>query len=218
MTDENIEQIANTVYELAQKEINDNTNLKRLEKRLKDNETQNKNLIDSLKMCNVDSVRQTIFDEIQKMDEERKEIEKELLLEGMQKIDITVQQIKFFLKEMRSGKIDDINYCKMLVNVLISKIYLYDDNITIIFNTQNKPYNEKIPLIEELEEKLGASSYKVRPAQPSHVATSVLASCFVLQNNLSQNTCCLLFRKNMMLYYIKIFFISLQVLTSFLFF
>lgn len=147
--------------------MNDNTNLKRLNKRLKDNEKQNKNLIDSLKMCNVDSVRQTIFDEIQKMDEERKEIEKELLLEGMQKVDITVPEIKFFLKEMRSGKIDDIEYCKMLVNVLIYKVYLYDDSITIIFNTQNKPYKEKTPLIEELEEKLGASSYKVRSAQPS---------------------------------------------------
>lgn len=136
------------------------------EKINKDNEKQNKNLIDSLKMCNVDSVRQTIFDEIQKMDEERKEIEKALLLEGMQKIDITVPEIKFFLKEMRSGKIDDINYCKMLVNVLIYKVYLYDNNLTIIFNTQNKPFKEKIPLIEELEEKLGACSYKERPAQP----------------------------------------------------
>lgn len=181
MTDDNIEQIANTVYELAQKEINDNTNLKRLEKRLKENEIQNKNLIDSLKMCNVDSVRQTIFDEIQKMDEERKEIEKELLLEGMQKIDITVSQIKFFLKEMRSGKIDDLNYCKMLVNVLISKVYLYDDNITIIFNTQNKPYTEKIPLIEELEEKLGASSYKVRPAQPNHKKTLFYTLCHLIK-------------------------------------
>ena len=84
----------------------------------------------------------------------------------MQKIDITVPQIKFFLKEMRSGKIDDINYCKMLVNVLISKIYLYDDNITIIFNTQNKPYKEKTPLIEELDEKLGDCSYKERSAPP----------------------------------------------------
>ena len=122
--------------------------MNRLNKRLKDNEKQNKNLVDSLKMCNVDSVRQTIFDEIQKMDEERKEIEKELLLEGMQKVDITVPEIKFFLKEMRKGKINDINYCKMLVNVLIYKIYLYDENLTIIFNTQNKPYTEKIPLIE----------------------------------------------------------------------
>lgn len=166
MTDEHINEIANKVYELAQKEIKDNTNLNRLNKRLKDNEKQNKNLVDSLKMCNVDSVRQTIFDEIQKMDEERKEIEKELSLEGMQKIDITVPEIKFFLNEMRKGKIDDIDYCKMLVNVLIYKIYLYDDNMTIIFSTQNKPYTEKIPLIEELEEKLGACSYKERPAQP----------------------------------------------------
>ena len=55
----------------------------------------------------------------------------------------------------------------MLVNVLIYKVYLYDDSITIIFNTQNKPYKEKMPLIEELEEKLGACSYKVRSAQPS---------------------------------------------------
>lgn len=167
LTDDNIEQIANTVYELAQKEINDNKNLKRLEKRLKENEKQNKNLIDSLKMCNVDSVRQTIFDEIQKMDEERKEIEKELLLEGMQKVNITVQEIKFFLSEIRKGNVDDIQYKKMLINTLINKVYVYDDNITIIFNTQNKPYNEEIPLIEELEEKLGTSSYKVCPAQPS---------------------------------------------------
>lgn len=131
---------------------------------MKENEQQNKNLIDSLKMCNVDSIRQTLFDEIQKMEEEQKEIEKELLLEGMQKIDITIPEIKFFLKEMRKGKIDDINYRKTLINVLINKVYLYDDNITIIFNSQNKPYKEKIPLIEELEEIFEECSYKVRPA------------------------------------------------------
>ena len=174
MTDEHIDTIANTVYELAQKEIKDNTNLNRLNKKLKDNEK------------NVESVRQTIFDEIQKMDEERKEIEKELLLEGMQKVDITVPEIKFFLKEMRSRKIDDIEYCKMLVNVLIYKVYLYDDSLTIIFSTQNKPYTEKIPLIEELEEKLGACSYKVRPAQPSQKAwkfyDSRIYSLFYLKN------------------------------------
>ena len=167
MTDEHINEIANKVYELAQKEMKDNSNLKLLTKRLKDNEQQKKNLLDSLKMCNIDSARQVIFEEMQKMEEERQEIEKEILLEDTLRVDITAPEIKFFLKEMRNGKIEDINYCKMLVNALISKIYLYDDNITIIFNTQNKPYNEKIPLIEELEVKLGDSSYKVRPAQPS---------------------------------------------------
>ena len=63
----------------------------------------------------------------------------------------------------------------MLVNVLIYKVYLYDNNLIIIFNTQNKPYKEKIPLIEELEEKLGASSYQVRSAQPSQKRKSKLS-------------------------------------------
>lgn len=169
MTDEHIDTIANTVYELVQKEINDNTNLNRLNKQLKDNEKQNKNLIDSLKMCNIDSIRQSIFDEIQVMEQQHKEIEKELLLEGMQKVDITIQEIKFFLNEMRKGNVDDMQYKKMLINSLINKVYLYDDNLTIIFNSQNKPYKEKIPLIEELETKFKVGqecSYKTRPAPP----------------------------------------------------
>ena len=169
LTDDHINEIANTVYELAQKELNDNTNLKRLTKQLKDNEKQSKNLIDSLKMCNVDSIRQSIFEEMQVMEEQHKEIEKELLLEGMQKVDITVQEIKFFLKEMQKGNVDDMQYKKALINSLINKIYLYDDNLTIIFNSQNRPYKEKIPLIEEIEanmKKGQTCSYKVRPAPP----------------------------------------------------
>lgn len=172
LTDEHINEIANTVYELAQKELNDNTNLKRLTKQLKDNEKQNKNLIDSLKMCTVDSIRQSIFDEIQVMEQQHKEIEKALLLESMQNVDITIPEIKFFLNEMRKGNVEDMRYRKILVNTLINKVYLYDDNITFIFNSQSRPYNEKIPNIKELEEKLGAEqecSYKVRPAPPHQV-------------------------------------------------
>lgn len=169
LTDKHINEISNKVYELAQKEMNDNTNLKRLQKQLKENEQQNKNLIDSLKMCNVDSIRQSIFDEIQVMEERHKEIEKDLLLEEMQNVDITIPEIKFFLNEMRKGNVEDMRYRKMLVNTLINKVYLYDDNITFIFNSQSRPYNEKIPNIKELEQKLEEvqeCSYKVRPAPP----------------------------------------------------
>ena len=59
-------------------------------------------------------------------------------------------------------KIHDKIFC-------MSEADLYDDNLTIIFNSQNKPYKEKIPLIEEIEEKIEAEqecSYKVRPAPP----------------------------------------------------
>ena len=55
-------------------------------------------------MCNIDSARQAIFDEMQKMEEERQEIEKEFILENANKVDITVPEIKFFLKEMKKRK------------------------------------------------------------------------------------------------------------------
>ncbi len=42
----------------------------------------------------------------------------------------------------------------MLINMLVYKIYLYDDNITIVFTTQNKYYEERIPKLSELESSL----------------------------------------------------------------
>lgn len=79
----------------------------------------------------------------------------------------------------------------MLVNVLIYKVYLYDDSLTIIFNTQNKPYKDKIPLIEELEEKLGTSSYKVRSAQPNqnYIMRTQNVPIWVIMPNLNQIRC-----------------------------
>lgn len=49
----------------------------------------------------------------------------------------------------------------MLINVLIYKIYVYDDNVTVIFTTQDKNYEAKISKINELE-----CSYKENIAQP----------------------------------------------------
>ena len=125
LTDNHINIIANAIYELAQKELKDNTNLKQLTKRLKENEQQKKNLIDSLKMCNIDSARQAIFEEMQKMEEERQEIEKELILENANKVDITVPEIKFFLKEMKKRKnwwprvLQNVSQCVNIQSVFI---------------------------------------------------------------------------------------------------
>ena len=63
-------------------------------------------------------------------------------------------QVKFFLKQIRSGNVNSLKYRKLLVNVLINKIYLYDDNVTIFFNTQDKEYSSKVPTIEEAEVRI----------------------------------------------------------------
>ena len=57
LTDDNINKIADEVVKLANKE-RENAVLKRLNKMLKENEKQKANLFDSLKICDIDSVRQ----------------------------------------------------------------------------------------------------------------------------------------------------------------
>jgi len=139
--------------DLASKE-KENSTLKRLYKSLKENEKQKANLFDSLKICDIDSVRRSIFQEIQKLEEEYTNIKTEISIEESQCIKITIPQVKFFLTQIKKGNINDQKYRQMIINVLIYKIYLYDDSITILFNAQNKPVEKNIPRIEVLERSL----------------------------------------------------------------
>ena len=62
----------------------------------------------------------------------------------------------------------------MLINVLIDKIYIYDDSITIMFNIQNKDFSAKYPNISEIE-----SSYLGNNAQPDLKTCKILFfQCF----------------------------------------
>ena len=153
LTDENINKIAKKMVKLAEKE-KDTTTLKMLYKRLHENEKQKTNLFDSLKVCDIDSVRKSIFEEIVKVDREHTDIENQIQIEKANKVDIDEKQVKFFLRNIRSGNNNDIKYRKMLINTLINKIYLYDDNITIFFNTQDRKYSSKVPTIEEAEVRI----------------------------------------------------------------
>ena len=153
LTDKNIDTITKSVVELANKE-NDLSMIKQLNMLLKENEKQHLNLLDSLKVCEIDSVRKTIFGEIAKMETEHKNIENQIRIENSQKLNLDEMQVRYFLEMMRDGDINNINHRKMIVNVLINRIYLYDDNITIFFNTQDKEFKSKVPTIEDIEVRI----------------------------------------------------------------
>ena len=150
LTDENIEKIANAVVKLADKE-RDMTRIKLLEKTLRKNEKARKNLFDSIKECGIDSVRKSIFEEIAKLEEEHEQIENQIKLEERNIVKVTVSQIKCFLKSFRKGNIEDIKYRQILINMLVYRVYLYDNNITIVFTTQDRYYEERVPTLSSLE-------------------------------------------------------------------
>lgn len=150
LTNENITTIAKTVVKLAEKEKN-HSRLRQLEKNLKEIEKQKDCIFDSLKTCYDNNIRKSIFEGIAKMDKEKAEIEKQIILEKNSFFEFSVPQIRAFLKNLKKGIFNDFRYRQMIVNVLVYRIYLYDDSLTIIFNTQDRTFTNKIPSIENLE-------------------------------------------------------------------
>ena len=48
-----------------------------------------------------------------------------------------MKDIRFFLNQFRKGDINDLKYRRALVDMLVNKIYLYDDKMTVLCNTQD---------------------------------------------------------------------------------
>jgi len=150
LTKENINEIVREVVALTEKE-KDNTNLKRLNKIIKANDKRKNNLIKAVSECDIESVRKELYEELAIVNNRNIEIQKEALEEEKGIVKLSASQVRFFLTRMKKGCIEGIKYKKMLINTLVNEIYLYDDMLTIVFNTQDKPVKIDVSLIEEIE-------------------------------------------------------------------
>ena len=86
---------------------------------------------------------------------------------------MTEPEIKFFLTSLKKGNADDIKYRKVLITTFINSIYLYDDKVTLIFNSGDKSVTINDILLSEIEandtkaeglfiDKVGLPNSKVR--------------------------------------------------------
>ena len=143
LTDRNISSIAKKIYAIAQKD-NANLNLKNLIKELRNRENAKNNIIESLTLCEDDTVRQELFEKVKQLTGEIEGLNTEIAKERTKTIGIDEQEIKFFLKQFRDYDILNVAHRKALIDMLVNKIYLYDDpdggeetnnyRITIILN------------------------------------------------------------------------------------
>ena len=153
LTEENIIKISKQVMKEIEKS-DDNLQCKQLSLEIKNNKRKIANLINAVSECELDSVRKSLYIEIQNLENANAELEKELLSESHQLSNIDEKQIQFFLSHIEKGNIDDVQYKKMLINILINRIYLFDDKLIIYFNTQGKPVQINKSLVENVEKVL----------------------------------------------------------------
>ena len=157
LTPENINMIANEVVARAELE-KDISNMKRLNKLIKENERKHKNLMSAIMECDLESVRKSLYEQVPLLEQEKRDIEKLIALEQIGQVNITVPEIKFFLSQLKKGNADDIKYRKCLIAVLVNAVYLYDDDrgkdklkVTMILNTSSAPITVDVNLLDEIE-------------------------------------------------------------------
>ena len=65
-----------------------------------------------------------------------------------------MKEIRFFLNQFRKGDINDPKYRQGLVDMLVNKIYLYDDKMTVLCNTQDGHFDIDLKEVSSLKGQL----------------------------------------------------------------
>lgn len=133
LTAPNIKLIAKEVVRLCEQE-KDTENLKRLKKLLVENEKATENLLKALESGQIADV---LTERILQKKNEHTELERAILEESASRPMPTVQEVRFFLNQFRKCDVNGEKYRQALVDTFVRKIYLYDDKMTILYNTQD---------------------------------------------------------------------------------
>lgn len=154
LTDKNIDKIAKKIYDTCQKENNSNIVIKNLDKKKKQLHKNIDNLmvaLESGKIQNIDMINQRITqNEI-----ELQETQSQFMLEMAKIFKLSEKEIKFFLTKLqRNDIIDDVSYRKVLIDMLVNSILVYDNELVVICNVGNKPITLTIDLIEDIKSEL----------------------------------------------------------------
>ena len=103
---------------------------------------------------------------------EHNELEQQILVETSSHPTPTVNEVRFFLNQFRKGDVNDLKYRQALVDTFVNKIYLYDDKMTVLYNTQDSHSDVTIDDLSSSRVAL----VEVRGVEPLSESTSVRLS------------------------------------------
>ena len=148
LTDEEIPLIAKHIIEYA--ESHDNSDLKYLKNKLTNIHKQSNNLMNTLKTCDVEVIRNSIVDEMTKLEIEKTETIRAIKEEEKNHTYIEYDKVVYFLEHLRDGDINDERYRQRLINTFINKVFLWDDKIIVTFNINKSDVSMKLPEVKDL--------------------------------------------------------------------
>ena len=150
LTPKNISRIAKEVVKITAN-MDDTSELKRLEGLLKIAYVEKDNQMTSMRKCANDIVREMIIEDLSKIAANIKELERQIEIEKSRHFVITEKEIVDRLTALANGDINNIVYRKTLIKLFVNKIFLYDDKFTITFNTGDEEVTVTDKLLEKIE-------------------------------------------------------------------
>ncbi len=151
LTDKNIKKISKELMAIANTSA-ESHRIAALKKQIKEYERKRNNLLNNVAECDIPSVCKSIFVKIEEVENVLKSLEESLENETRNQSVISEPQIRFFLNSLKKGDTSDIKYRKALITMFVNAIYLYDDKMTIVFNSGDDPVTIDDLLLSEIEE------------------------------------------------------------------
>jgi hypothetical protein len=134
MDDDAIDKIVGEIEDQNQKDLESSATI-RLRKEIKETEKKIEILIDQLE-TGVNSSR--VAGRLKQREDELEALNKQLQKEQAKQIKIDPVLARSFLLSIRECSRNDLEYQKLLVNLLINRIYLYDDHFDIFLNNSDR--------------------------------------------------------------------------------
>lgn len=124
LTDENIELIAEKVYQLLVEESQDKTYLDGLKMKLKDVEKRAKNIMTAIESGIFNSMTAQRLSELE---QEKESLTVSIAKEEIKRPTLTKEHIIYWLSKFKDGDINDIDYQRSIIDTLVNSIYVYDN-------------------------------------------------------------------------------------------
>ena len=138
LTPENIEVFIQGISLCLQQEDKSNAVMTSLLKQQQSLERKKKNLLNAVMECEIESVRKTLYEQLAALEKEAEEVDFSIKKEQIPDTTRDPNFMRFWFNELAKGGDDEeeeLAYRKVLITTFINKIYLYDNKLSIFFNT-----------------------------------------------------------------------------------
>ncbi|MDF2984937.1 MAG: Site-specific recombinase, invertase Pin s [Eubacterium sp.] len=175
--------IADTVTEYGRKN-KDNSQTSLLENQLAENKKATKNLLSAIEQG---IVTETTKSRLLELEAEQSKIIGLLAIEKSEIPEIKREHIVAWLESFKDGDIEDKKFQSKLFDTFLTAVYIYDNDLRIVFNFTGKKNTIEIPLKAEIIDNIkisgtADSSYKFSYGSPKESHTNTAATIYMVSN------------------------------------